>query len=95
MESAYLPLLGNPANQQGWPAQVVSELVDGLTRLCALVYVTLGQAQGRTLLPLPPEPTAAERRASEAALARDKEKVRLAVTRDCAGGEERRRGREE
>lgn len=74
-ETAYLPLLSNGDNSPGWPPQLVSDLTEGLTRLSALVYVTLGQAQGRTLLPLPPETSAAERRMVERDLARDKERV--------------------
>ena len=73
MEAAYLPLVSHGESQV--PAGVVSELVDGLTRLSALIYVTLGQTQGRTLLPLPPETSAEQRRASETQLARDKERV--------------------
>ena len=74
-EAVYLPLLAQPGNSPGWPAPIVSEMADGLTRLSALVYVTLGQSQGRTLLPLPSEHSQAERRASESHLARDKDKV--------------------
>ena len=69
-ETGFLPLIANPENQRGWPALVMSDLVDGLARLVALIYVTLGQSQGRTLLPLPVADTSAPERAS-----RDKERV--------------------
>ena len=70
-EAAYLPLLSNPENVGNMPTLVMGELVDGLTRMSAVVYMTLGQAQGRTLLPLPPADAAAPERT-----ARDKERVR-------------------
>ena len=74
-EEAYLPLLAQPENSAGWPATMVSEMADGLTRLSALIYVTLGHSQGRTLLPLPPERSQAEKTTSEASMARNKDRV--------------------
>ena len=74
MDGAYLPLMANGENQQGWPPQVVGDLVDGLSRLTSLVYVTLGQTTGKTLLPLPPE-TAAVKKMQDRQLALDKERV--------------------
>ena len=71
-EAAYLPLLLSPENQRGWPALVMSDLLEGLARLTSLICVTLGTSQGRTLLPLPSSaavPAAPER------AARDKEYV--------------------
>ena len=49
----YLPLLSNVGNQAGWPEVISREVVDSFHKLVAAVYVTIGQTQGKTLLPLP------------------------------------------
>ena len=53
-QEVYLPLMSNAENQQGWPDVVTRELLDGFQRAVAGIYVTIGQVQGKTLLPLPP-----------------------------------------
>ena len=76
-EAAYLPLLAHPDNQHGWPALVMSDLVDGIGRLAALVYVTIGRSHSRTLMPLPPQMPAAS---APERMARDKERVHSCET---------------
>ena len=53
-QEVYLPLMSNAENQHGWPDVVTRELLDGFQRAVAGIYVTIGQVQGKTLLPLPP-----------------------------------------
>ena len=53
-QEVFLPLLCNPRNQEGWPEVIGREVVDGMHKFIANVYVTIGQIKGKTLLPLPP-----------------------------------------
>eukprot|EP00741_Cyanophora_paradoxa_P005992 tig00000955_g5810.t1 len=53
-QEVLLPLLSNTKNQQGWPDVISKEVMDNFHRFVGSVYVTIGQTQGKTLLPLPP-----------------------------------------
>ncbi len=53
-KDVFLPIISNPLNQAGWPDLVSKDLIDKFNHFLAQVYVTLGQINGRTLLPLPP-----------------------------------------
>ena len=74
-QEVFLPLLANPNNQQGWPEVIVREVIDSFHKLVAGVYVTIGQIQGKTLLPLPPVELSSVDRASK-----DKERVHVLET---------------
>ena len=50
----YLPVLCNPFNQVGWSDLVSKDLMEKFHNFLAHTYVTIGQVQGKTLLPLPP-----------------------------------------
>jgi len=50
----YMPVLGNPLNMIGWSDLVTKDLMDKFHVFLAHTYVTLGQVDGRTMLPLPP-----------------------------------------
>lgn len=50
----YLPLISSPANQQGWPDVVATEVTEVFHSTVAAICIALGQAQGKTILPLPP-----------------------------------------
>jgi len=50
----YLPLISSPANQQGWPDVVANEVTELFHRTVSAMYIAMGQAQGKTMLPLPP-----------------------------------------
>ena len=52
-QEVFMPILTNPRNQGGWPEVIAHEVVDNLHKFVASVYVTIGQTQGKTLLPLP------------------------------------------
>ena len=49
-----MPILSNHLNQQGWSDLVKKDLMEKFHNFLSLVYVTIGQVRGRTLLPLPP-----------------------------------------
>jgi dynein heavy chain len=50
----YLPILSNPANQVGWGEVVAKEIADLFQNFMASVSITVGQTEGKTVLPLPP-----------------------------------------
>jgi len=50
----YMPVLGNPLNMIGLSELVTKDLMDKFHVFLAHTYVTLGQVEGRTMLPLPP-----------------------------------------
>jgi dynein heavy chain len=50
----YVPILHNPANQQGWTELISKDLMEKLNNFVAQIYLTIGQIKGRTMLPLPP-----------------------------------------
>ena len=58
-QEVYFPLLTNPRNQEGWPEVITKEVQESLHRFLAQVYITIGNTQGITLLPLPPNHGAA------------------------------------
>jgi dynein heavy chain len=58
-QEVYFPLLTNPRNQEGWPEVITKEVQESLHRFLAQVYITIGNTQGKTFLPLPPNHGAA------------------------------------
>lgn len=58
-QEVYFPLLTNPRNQEGWPEVITKEVQESLHRFVAQVYITIGNTQGITMLPLPPNHGAA------------------------------------
>jgi dynein heavy chain, axonemal len=54
LSDVFLPLLSNPANQDGWGEVASSEIVDRMHGFLANVSITVGQTRGETCLPLPP-----------------------------------------
>ena len=58
-QEVYYPLLTNPRNQEGWPEVITKEVQESLHKFLAQVYITIGNTQGKTFLPLPPNHGAA------------------------------------
>ena len=54
LSEVYVPLLTNPANQEGWGEVTAKQVADGLHKFLANVSITLSQTRGETCLPLPP-----------------------------------------
>jgi dynein heavy chain, axonemal len=54
LSEVFLPLLSNPANQDGWGEVASKEIVDRMHGFLANVSITVGQTRGETCLPLPP-----------------------------------------
>jgi hypothetical protein len=52
-QNVFLPLLTSPNNQVGWPEVLSKEVSDSLHKFTANIFVTIGQAKGHTMLPLP------------------------------------------
>ena len=50
-----MPLMCNPANQEGWPEVISREVTENMHKFVANLYVTIGLTKGKTLLPLPPK----------------------------------------
>jgi len=48
-------VLSEPKNQVGWSDLVSKDLMDKFHNFLANIYVTIGQVDGRTMLPLPPK----------------------------------------
>jgi len=57
IQDVYMPLLSNPANQEGWGEVASKEVLDKLHGFLASVSITVGSTKGKTCLPLPPEPS--------------------------------------
>jgi dynein heavy chain len=55
MNFVYLPVLQNRGNQKGWTDLLSKDLMDKLNNFIAQMFLTLGQIDGKTLLPLPPQ----------------------------------------
>ncbi len=55
IQEVYLPLLANPANQEGWGEVASKEILDKLHGFLASVSITVGSTKGKTCLPLPPD----------------------------------------
>jgi dynein heavy chain len=55
ISEVYLPLLSNPANQEGWGEVASKEILDKLHGFLASVSITVGSTKGKTCLPLPPD----------------------------------------
>lgn len=65
-QEAYLPILSNPQNQQGWSDLVSKDLIENkFHQFLSNVYVTIGEVKGRTMLPVPPETSASDRISSK------------------------------
>lgn len=62
----FMPVLGNPLNMIGWSDLVSKDLMDKFHVFLAYTSVTLGHAQGSTILPLPPtDVTSSEKTSSK------------------------------
>ena len=53
IKEVYMPILGNPANQQGWGEVAAKDILDKMHGFLSSVSITLGQTKGKTCLPLP------------------------------------------
>jgi len=53
-QEVYLPLIANPANQEGWPDVISKDVIENYHKFLAQLFVTIGLTKGKTLLPLPP-----------------------------------------
>jgi dynein heavy chain len=51
----FVPILQNKDNQQGWTDLISKDLMEKLNNFNANLYLTIGQKNGKTLLPLPPK----------------------------------------
>lgn len=61
-----MPVLANPLNQIGGSDLVSKDLMDKFHNFLAHTFVTIGQIQGRTWLPLPPsDVTSSEKTSSK------------------------------
>ena len=72
-QDVYMPVVCNPRNQEGWPDVVGREVMENLHKFVSNTYVTVGQTQGKTMLPLPPADTTSETSITNMS---DKDKVR-------------------
>eukprot|EP00960_Hanusia_phi_P039486 753915-Hanusia_phi.AAC.17 len=72
-QEVYFPLLTNPRNQEGWPEVITKEVTESIHRFLAQTYITIGNTQGKTLLPLPPNHGAALMDAA----GRDKDRIHV------------------
>ena len=54
-QEVFVPLMCNPANQEGWPEVISKEVTENMHKFVANLYVTIGLTKGKTLLPLPPK----------------------------------------
>ena len=54
LAEVYVPVMVNPANQEGWGEVACKDIMDKVYRLLADVTITLGRTRGQTWLPLPP-----------------------------------------
>lgn len=50
----YLPIISNPANQEGWGEAASKEVVDKFHNYMSTVAIMVGATKGQTCLPLPP-----------------------------------------
>ncbi|KAL4106224.1 hypothetical protein PRIC1_004278 [Phytophthora ramorum] len=53
LHDVFVPLLGNPRNQQLWPEMVTSSVITNVHGFFSSLQITLGQTKGATCLPLP------------------------------------------
>ena len=51
----FVPVLQNKDNQEGWTELISKDLMEKLNSFNANMYLTIGQKNGKTLLPLPPK----------------------------------------
>lgn len=59
LAEVYIPLLANPANQEGWGEVAARDVMDRLHALLAQVTIAVGATRNETVLPLPPLAAAA------------------------------------
>ena len=55
LQEIYMPLISNPNNQEGWSELVTKDVMDNLHIFIAGLQITVGQTEGKTCLPLPPD----------------------------------------
>ena len=67
LAEVFVPVMVNPANQEGWGEVACKDIMDKVYRLLADVTITLGRTRGQTWLPLPPATTTAALSSSAAA----------------------------
>lgn len=77
----YSPVLSNPLNMVGWSDLVSKDLMDKFNVFLAHTYVTIGQINGRTLLPLPPSDATSSEKSSSKDKAQSLESALLHWTR--------------
>lgn len=53
LHDVYVPLIGNPRNQQLWPEMVTTSIINNLHGFFSSLQITVGQTKGATCLPLP------------------------------------------
>ena len=54
LQEVYVPVLTNPANQDGWGEVMAKNVTDGIHTFLANVSITLANTKGETSLPMPP-----------------------------------------
>eukprot|EP00505_MAST-04D_sp_SCG-Rhode-Island_P000654 Stramenopile-MAST_4_protein_654 len=54
LQEVYVPLITNPANQDGWGEVMSKNVTDGIHTFLANVSITLAHTKGETSLPMPP-----------------------------------------
>ncbi|KAG7392404.1 hypothetical protein PHYPSEUDO_000812 [Phytophthora pseudosyringae] len=53
LHDVFVPLIGNPRNQQMWPEMVTTSIINNAHGFFSSLQITLGQTKGATCLPLP------------------------------------------
>jgi dynein heavy chain len=53
LHDVFVPLIGNPRNQQMWPEMVTTSIINNVHGFFSSLQITLGQTKGATCLPLP------------------------------------------
>ncbi|KAK1930304.1 Dynein beta chain [Phytophthora citrophthora] len=53
LHDVFVPLIGNPRNQQLWPEMVTTSIINNVHGFFSSLQITLGQTKGATCLPLP------------------------------------------
>ncbi|KAF1784035.1 Dynein heavy chain [Phytophthora cactorum] len=53
LRDVFVPLIGNPRNQQMWPEIVTTSIINNVHGFFSSLQITLGQTKGATCLPLP------------------------------------------
>ncbi|RLN47693.1 hypothetical protein BBJ29_000554 [Phytophthora kernoviae] len=53
LHDVFVPLIGNPRNQELWPEVVTASIINNMHGFFSSLQITLGQTKGATCLPLP------------------------------------------